>query len=234
MSEVSSKKGEVVSTSSVVTFWMTFFEMFWACNCGKISDNSNFTQSTQLLRILFVIRLGTSFGGDGFAGRCVPILPKCFYICQNPEWEVTPPDFQELYTTVATSSNKPHRKSFVSVWRSLFCTHVSLLQKSVALRFLTELLVSEKQKFKGTSFSPPLCLSLNHSFNWIHNSSFGTSLNYCFGPTKTLFSATIKSLVHCGDSGWWSMPIFSGVFVARNVVLNSQLTTFFKACYFFW
>ena len=39
-----------------------------------------------------------------------------------------------------------------------------------------------------------------------------------------------KSSVHCGDSGWWSIPIFSGpggVFVARNIMLNSQLSSKF-------
>ena len=39
-----------------------------------------------------------------------------------------------------------------------------------------------------------------------------------------------SSSVHCRDSGWWSMPIFSGpagVFLARNIMLNSQLSSKF-------
>ena len=148
LSEVSSTKVKLLHLRVVwLFFWWLFFEMFWACNCGKISDNSNFTQSTQLLRSTFVI-LGTFFWGDGFAGCCVPILPKCFYICQNPEWEVTPPGFPQIVQNWNQSPLFQFEDPFC------FRTPVSLLEKSVfALRFPTGSLVW-KTSLDSTMDSP--------------------------------------------------------------------------------
>lgn len=96
LSEVSSKKVKLLHLRVV---WLFFDDFFSRCSGLATVERFRTTRISRRARNswgpLFVI-LGTFFGGDGFAGCCAPILPKCFYICQNPEWEVTPPGFPQI------------------------------------------------------------------------------------------------------------------------------------------
>ena len=214
-------------------FWRLFLEMFWACNCGKISDNSNFTQSTQLLRSTFLWSFGHLFwGGDGFAGCCACLFyPSVFISVRTRSGKWHPQDFHKLYRIVATSSNKP--TSFVSVWRSfsvfapLFCCFKNLFSHFVFLPnswfekppWIRQW-IRHEENLPILSMRHPGCL-MTGSFYWC--SLFWINKNTPFRQQK-------KSSVDCGDSSWWSMPIFSGpggVFVARNIRLNSQLSSKF-------
>ena len=171
-----------------------------------------------------------------FGGRMVLLVvarlyPSVFISVRTPSGKWHPQGFHKLYRTVATSSNKP--KSFVSVWRSFFCfrTPVSLLQKSVfALRFsyrtlgLKNLLVFDN----GFATKKTFLLSMRHPGCLMTGSFYWCSLFWI--NENTPFRQQKKTSDDCGDSGWWSMPIFSGpggVFVAPNIMLNSQLSSKF-------
>ena len=111
--------------------------MFWACNCGKISDNSNFTQSTQLLRSTFC-DLGHLFWGGWFRWLLRAYSTQVFLYLSEPGVGSDTPRIStnctELWLLVVTNHTANLLFQFEDPF--LFLHHCFVAAKSVfALRF---------------------------------------------------------------------------------------------------